>query len=81
HKTLPGPAFGFDFSRPLDFEQIYEKVLNYPVRNYSPAGMTALPCPLITSGLPAQAVEQLDQSLRPFGFFAVSGIAAAPNTK
>ncbi len=81
HKTLPGPAFGFDFSRPLDFAQIYEQVLNYPVRNYSPAGMTVLPCPLITSGLPAQAVEQLDQSLRPFGFFAVSGIAALPNTK
>lgn len=81
HKTLPGPAFGFDFSRPLDFEQIYEKVLNYPVQNYSPAGMTALPCPLITSGLPAQAVEKLDESLRPFGFFAVSAIAAAPNTK
>jgi hypothetical protein len=68
------PGFTFDFSVPIDFPQIYKQLTTGPVTRKNQFGMTALRCPLITSGLPAGVVEQLNDSVEPFGFMAVAGI-------
>ncbi len=80
-ETLPRgrqTRFAFDFSMPLDLagidRQISERLVS---RNTSRAGMEALPCPLIVSGLPAQACRQMADSLEPLGFMVVPGIGGA----
>ena len=71
------PGFAFDFSTPVDFPQIYKQLTTTPVTGKSQFGMTALRCPLITSGLPAGVVEQLNDSVEPFGLVAVAGIGGS----
>jgi len=39
-------------------------------------GVSHLPSPLITSGLPAEACEQLSEAVEPFGFVVVAGAAS-----
>ncbi|MDD5326775.1 MAG: SpoIVB peptidase S55 domain-containing protein [Phycisphaerae bacterium] len=75
------PAFGFDFSKPIDFAEINRQITTkgpasgrLSAKN-AQAGMTFLPCPLITTGLPDKVCEQLNTSVEPFGLVAVSGIA------
>ena len=72
------PAFAFDFSRPIDFAEINRQITTgrLPAKN-TRSGLTFLPCPLITSGLPAEVCEQLNASVEPFGFVAVPGVAGA----
>ena len=74
-RSADQPGFVFDFSKPIDFAEI-GKQITAPRRSGSNrvAGGTILPCPLITSGLPAEVCEQLDALVKPFGFMAVSGI-------
>jgi hypothetical protein len=36
-------------------------------------GVNPLPCPLVTSGLPGEVCEQLDELVRPFGLMVVAG--------
>ncbi|MHC4497600.1 MAG: SpoIVB peptidase S55 domain-containing protein, partial [Planctomycetota bacterium] len=69
-------GFSCDFSKPLDFAEIDEqiRIARLPNSN-SLAGATPLPCPLVTSGLPTQVVEQLDSFVKPYGFMAVAGIS------
>ena len=69
-------GFVFDFSAPVDFAEIDRqiKISRAPRKNIQ-AGMTFLPCPLITSGLPAEVCEQLNASVEPFGLMVVSGIS------
>ena len=68
-------GFVFDFSRPIDFAEIDKQITTGgPARNNSLAGATALPCPLITSGLPAGVCEQLEALVEPFGLMVVAGI-------
>ena len=67
-------GFAFNFSKPIDFAQVYRQITTGPVTGKSQTGMTALRCPLITSGLPAGVVEQLNKSVEPFGLMAVAGI-------
>jgi len=67
-------GFAFDYSKQIDFAQVYKQITTGPVTGKSQAGMTALRCPLITSGLPAGVVEQLNKAVEPFGLTAVAGI-------
>jgi len=68
-------GFAFDFSAPIDFAAI-DKQITTPRLSRQPglAGAAFLPCPLVTSGLPGQAVEQLNGLFEPFGLMVISGI-------
>lgn len=71
----PAPVFGFDYSQPIDLAAI-DKQISSPVfsgRGRS-GGATALPCPLITYGLPVEASEQLSKSVEPLGMMVVPGL-------
>ena len=69
-------GFVFDFSTPVDFAEIDRQItISRASRKNIQAGMTFLPCPLITSGLPAEVCEQLNASVEPFGLMVVSGIS------
>jgi hypothetical protein len=69
-----GPGLALDFSRPIDFAQVEKKVLS-PVSSSRGefAGASALPCPIIVSGMPESVTGDLDETLRPLGFMVVSG--------
>jgi len=76
-------GYAFDFSKPIDLAGIAEQVMTpgtsrgFPQRggpNNSLTGMTTLPCPLITSGLPGAACKQLGAWGEPFGLMIVPGI-------
>ncbi len=68
-------GYSLDFSKPIDFVQIDKQVTTPRFRGKrSPAGVVALPCPLVTSGLPPQVTEQLNAMVEPFGLAAVSGV-------
>lgn len=74
-------GFTFDFSAPIDFAEIDRQMSDsQPTIQHQTSGIEPLPCPLIISGLPAGVVEQLNNSVQPFGFTAVAGIAASTNT-
>ncbi len=68
-------GYSLDFSKPIDFAQIDKQITTprFPGRR-SPAGIAALPCPLVTSGLPARVTEQLNTMVEPFGLAVVSGV-------
>ena len=82
------PGIKLDFSRPLDFDEIDKQLTN--LHNAGFAGDTSvanqasrfqpLPCPLITSGLPAEVCEQLGALVEPFGLMAVAGIGGGIDT-
>jgi hypothetical protein len=75
--------FVFDFSAGLDFAKVYEQITTSRVsgRNIQ-EGLTYLPCPLVTSGLPAEVSEQMGDLVEPFGLMVVSGIgSSADNNK
>ncbi|MGB2808617.1 MAG: SpoIVB peptidase S55 domain-containing protein [Sedimentisphaerales bacterium] len=68
-------GYSLDFSRPIDFAQIDKQITTPHFRGKrSLAGAAALPCPLITSGLPARVTEQLNSLVEPFGLAVVSGV-------
>ena len=63
-----------DFSRPIDFAQVEKKVLSPMSSSRGEfAGASALPCPIVVSGMPESVTGDLDESLRPLGFMVVSG--------
>ena len=70
-------GYVLDFSRPIDFAEI-DKQITTPrfSRQRGLTGATALPCPLVTSGLPAQVAEQLNTWVEPFGLTVISGIGS-----
>ncbi len=71
-------GFVFDFSRPIDFAEIDRQITTPRLsRNKIPTGAAILPCPLITSGLPAKVCEQLATAVEPFGLMVVPGISGA----
>jgi len=75
------PGFVFDFSQPIDFARINAQIAGSTnVRKNSSAGLATLPCPLITSGLPAGVCEQLNTAVEPFGLMAVSGLGGSTET-
>jgi hypothetical protein len=69
-----GPGFSFDFSSPLDFSRIEKEIssaLSSARRDFS--STTALPTPLVVSGVPEPVRADLDGLLGPLGFMVVSG--------
>jgi len=68
-------GYVLDFSRPIDFARIDKQITTPQLsRRRSLTGAAALPCPLVTSGLPAQVTEQLNALVEPFGLVVVSGV-------
>ncbi len=64
-----------DFSGPIDFARIDMQISTSQFsKPRSLTGVAALPCPLVTSGLPAQAAEQLNDFVKPLGLAVVSGL-------
>lgn len=69
-----GPGLALDFSRPIDFAQVEKKILSpVPSSRGELAGASALPCPIVVSGMPESVTVDLDKSLGPLGFMVVSG--------
>lgn len=70
--------FVLDFSAGLDFAKVYKQIATSRVseRNIQ-GGLTFLPCPLITSGLPAEVCEQMGDLVEPFGLMVISGIGGS----
>lgn len=67
-------GFSFDYSVPVDFAEINRKLKADLAARQNPAGqMSALLCPLIVSGMPDVAYEQLESALGPLGFMPVAG--------
>lgn len=63
-----------DFSAPIDLHQVNRQLQDRLVgTNRSQHGLNYLPCPLITSGLPTGASEQLKAFIEPFGLMVVAG--------
>ncbi len=67
-------AFAFDLSKPLDLAEIDKQLTARKlVRASIAGGATALPCPLVISGLQAEMCQQLTGPLEAMGFMAVPG--------
>jgi hypothetical protein len=63
-----------DFSAPIDLAEVNRQLQNSLIQgNRSPVGTNLLPCPLITTGLSAEACEQLSDMVEPFGYVVVAG--------
>ena len=75
HPIAAQQGYVFDFSRPIDLALIDKQITSpQPSRRQSVIGASAMPCPLVTSGLPDKVAEQLNDILEPLGFVVVSGI-------
>jgi hypothetical protein len=79
-----GGGLVFDYTVPIDFAEIDRRFSHFTkaLRNgvpdcqlpdYDFTIVNHLPCPLITSGLPAKVCERLSQAVEPFGFVVVEG--------
>ncbi len=69
-------GFVFDFSRPIDLAEIDRQITRPRVSTSNKlVGASPLPCPLITSGLPAEACKQLEAFVEPFGLMVIPGIS------
>ncbi|MEJ2701071.1 MAG: hypothetical protein P8Z79_01370 [Sedimentisphaerales bacterium] len=65
---------GFDLSAPIDLREVDKELRERLLAaSHSSQGMSYLPCPLITSGLPAGACEQLKAFAEPLGFMVIAG--------
>ena len=63
-----------DFSAPIDLAEVDRRLKDRLVRgNSGPGGTSPLPCPLITTGLSAEACEQLSDMVEPLGYVVVAG--------
>ncbi len=72
------PAFAFDFSKPIDLAQISEQVSRRRlIGSAGPSGASAMPCPLLISGLPTQTCQELAGQFDAMGFLAVPGLSGA----
>lgn len=77
-KNETGPGYVFDYSKPIDFTAIEKTMFDSRQSLRHPAsGLQQLPCPLITSGLPAEVCKQLSAAVEPFGFMVVPGVSGA----
>ena len=66
-------AFAFDLSKPIDLADIDKQLTARKVlASANPGGPTALPCPLLISGLPGETCQQLTAPLEAMGFMAVA---------
>jgi hypothetical protein len=67
-------GFSFDWTRPIDMKEVYSHVQEGLHRQSAGPNGRAILCPLVVSGLPGQACEELDAALGGLGFMAVGGI-------
>ncbi len=68
-------AFTFDFSEPIDLAAISEQIAARRLFGAGPTnGATALPCPLLISGLSTEASQHLAAQFEAMGFMAVPGL-------
>ncbi|MEK7995554.1 MAG: hypothetical protein AAB403_17270, partial [Planctomycetota bacterium] len=76
-----GPAgLALDFTAPIDFVEVDRQLRERLVRaGRGLQGANYLPCPLITSGVPANVREQLSAVFEPFGLMVVAGGGAGNN--
>ncbi len=75
-------AFAFDFSKPINFADIDRQIEDcLASKSAAVGGMTALPCPLVTSGIPAEVCENLNDVFKPMGFMAVTGVSGESESK
>jgi len=79
----PHAAFQFDFSKPINLAEIGKQITAMqPLSRRSAGGAMALPCPMLISGLSAEACQRLAPQLEAMGFMAVPGLSgAAPSGK
>jgi hypothetical protein len=67
----------FDYTAPIDFAEVDRQFRNSLLKaSHGLRGTNHLPCPLTTSGLPAEVCEQLSEAVEPFGFVVVAGAAS-----
>jgi len=67
-------GLAFDFSAPVDLHQVDKQLQAQLIKaDRGFEGMSYLPCPLITSGLPSGVREQLEAFVEPLGFMVVAG--------
>ena len=66
---------GIDFTAPIDFAEVERRLSNrsFKIGNQKSKILNHLPCPLVTSGLPAEVCEQLSSIVEPFGLMVVAG--------
>jgi hypothetical protein len=66
---------GIDFTAPIDFAEVERQLSSsgFKIANRKSQILNHIPCPLITSGLPAEVCEQLGSIVEPFGLMVVAG--------
>ncbi|MBN2593984.1 MAG: hypothetical protein JXA81_10790 [Sedimentisphaerales bacterium] len=70
---------GIDFTAPIDFAEVERQLSSsgFKIANRKSQILNHLPCPLVTSGLPAEVCDQLGPIVEPFGLMVVAGGASA----
>ncbi len=69
-------TLSFDFSQPIDLAAVSEQVASRRLLGGgATTGATALPCPLLISGLPTEACQHIAPGLEALGFMAVPGLS------
>jgi hypothetical protein len=71
-------AMTFDFSKPINLMEVANELTARKLSGAAAAGgATALPCPLLISGLPSEACQHLAGQLERMGFTAVPGLSGS----
>lgn len=76
-------GFAFNFSKPIDLAEIDRRMRrSRSGKGHAGSashndGYAPLRCPLVTSHLPAEVIDQLNGSIEPFGLVAVAGISGS----
>jgi hypothetical protein len=75
-------AFSFDFSQPINLSDVSEQFSTRKLPGTgNTGGATALPCPLLVSGLPAEACQQVAGQLEALGFAAAPGLSGSDGSR
>ena len=75
-------AFSFDFSKPIDLSEVDRQITARKLTGPGGAsGATALPCPLLVSGLPTEVCRRLSGQLETMGFMAVPGLSGSAESQ
>ncbi|MBN2128775.1 MAG: hypothetical protein JW741_04735 [Sedimentisphaerales bacterium] len=74
-------ALRLDFSKPINLTEVDEQVRTMGLsKTDTTGGPTALPCPLLVSGVSAATCRQLASELGEMGFAAVPGLSGEPES-
>lgn len=77
-KSPGAAALTFDFSKPIDLAEVAQELTARKSMGMgTPGGATALPCPLLVSGLPTEACQHLAGQFEAMGFMAVPGLSGS----